>query len=126
MSELVDYVRKYAQMATRSEDARGTDVYFFVVQAAPGASGQVLRDLIRKHQGEFCAVDLFDGEEHSYIEVGGWLGSQEVALGLIGLGTELELWKLLSPRTMLSRKVPAELEERLAGQGYISLQAYKE
>jgi hypothetical protein len=126
VSELVEYVRKYAQMVPRSDDARGTDVYFFTVTAAPGASGVVLRDLIGKHQGVFGAVDLFDGNEHSYIEVGGWVGMQEVALALIGLGTELELWKLLSPRTMLSRKVPADLEERLVGQGYLSLQAYKQ
>lgn len=124
MSELVEYIRKHAQIAPRSAEAGGTDVYYFTVKAAPGARGDVLRELIGKHKGEFCELDLFDGVDHGYIEVGGWLGSQELALALIGLGTELELWKLLSPRTLLSRKVPAELEGRLAGQGLISLQAY--
>jgi hypothetical protein len=126
VSDLVDYVRKHAQLAPRSAEARGTDVYFFTVKAAPGSSGMALRDLILKHKGAHVEVDLFDGNEHGYIELGAWLDSQEVALALIGLGTELELWKLLSPRTMLSRTVPAELEERLVGQGYLSLQAYKQ
>jgi len=42
--------------------------------------------------------ELLDGNEHSYIELGGLLGSQEAALLLIGLGHLLGLWKALEPQ----------------------------
>jgi hypothetical protein len=73
--------------------------------------------------GEFGEVNVFDGAEHGYIELGGWLGSQQDALMLIGLGTQLGLWTLLSPKTVLGDVVDSEMEQMLAGQGLISIQA---
>jgi hypothetical protein len=126
VSKLVEYIRQYALMGARDLNGGGTDMYFFNVKAAPGADAVKLAELIRAHKGAHVEVDVFDAKEHGYIEIGAWLGSQEDALALMGLGVELELWKLLSPRTMVSRKVPADLEDRMVGMGLLSLQAYRQ
>lgn len=124
MSDLSEYIRNNTTQVPVG--SVGTvSVVFFGVKVAEGASAEVLRNLIGAHKGEFGEVDLFDGAEHGYIEVGAWLGSQGMALELIGLGSKLELWSLLSPRTMLGELVTAEQELELAKSGLISLQAVR-
>lgn len=83
----------------------------------PGRRGQ--------HRGAFNECDLFDGKEHSYLEVGGWIGDQGLALMLMGLGTVLGLWKLLTPRTILGAMADDDLAMRMAGIGYVSIMAEK-
>lgn len=103
------------------------DMIFFEVSAKPTASAEKLRELVKAVPvGEFCNVDLFDGEEHNYMELGGWLGDQGTALMLMGLGTSLGLWSLLSPVTMLHLKSDDPLTKQMAGAGMISVQAKKE
>lgn len=73
------------------------DLGFFKVKANDGASAEELTRLIKANKtGEFCDLDVLDGLPHDYIELGGWIGSQELALMLIGLGTVLGLWDLMS------------------------------
>lgn len=125
MSALADYIRNNTRCVPREESApeAAVDVEFFKVVADPKADAQVLRELVLAHSGEWGNVDVFNGGEHSYLELGGWLGSQEYALRLIGLGTHLRLWSLLSPRTMLKDLVDDETAQALAQRGLISLQA---
>lgn len=99
------------------------DLVFFNVRAKDGASAETLRALVKEHRGDFCDCDLFDGNEHSYLEVGGWIGDQGVALMLMGLGSLLGLWKLLTPRTVLGASIPDDLAKQMAGAGYVSVQA---
>lgn len=100
-----------------------TNLVFFSVLAKPDADAETLRALVDMHTLERGEVDVFDGKDHSYIELGGWLGDQGAALDLIGLGTQLKLWTLLSPRTVFKDAMTDELEQQMAGSGYISLQA---
>lgn len=88
--------------------AQGASVHvtFFEVFAAcdggvmrPDAGA--LRGLIAAHKGDFCECNPLDGQEHNYIELGGWLGSQETALRFIGLAHLLGLGKCMSPDTMM-------------------------
>lgn len=73
------------------------DLGFFKVKANEGASADELKRLIQENrQGEFADVSVFDGVPHDFIELGGWLGSQELALMLIGLGKVLGLWDLIA------------------------------
>lgn len=100
------------------------DMMFFEVSAKNGADPEKLRELVKgNHGGVFGSVDMFDGQEHSYLEVGGWIGDQGLALMLMGLGTVLGLWKLLTPKTLLGNTLPKELQMQMAGQGYVSIQA---
>jgi len=64
----------------------------------------------------------FDGKEHSYIEVGGDLGDQGLALMCIGLGFLLGVWKALSPNIMMPF-LPEALRQQMAGRGMVFLQA---
>jgi hypothetical protein len=124
MPELNDYLHQHSQCLPReSSDPAAVDVVHFKVIAKDKADPQTLRALVAAHVGEFGEVNVFDGAEHGYIELGGWLGSQQDALMLIGLGTQLGLWTLLSPKTVLGDVVDSEMEQMLAGQGLISIQA---
>lgn len=111
MQALVDYIVKYAERGActcgRCVDAPANpeqlqptghtaDLGFFKVKANDGANAEELTRLIKANKtGEFCDIDVLDGLPHDYIELGGWIGSQELALMLIGLGTVLGLWDLM-------------------------------
>jgi hypothetical protein len=100
------------------------DLVFFEVSARAGADAETLKTLVRENkQGEFCEVDVLDGQEHSYIELGGWIGDQGMALMLMGLGAVLGIWNLLTPKTLLGKDAPADLVNKMAGQGFLSVQA---
>lgn len=100
------------------------DMIFFKVAAKPNTDADVLRTLIKENKaGAFCDCDLFDGNEHNYIELGGWIGDQGLALQLMGLGTVLGLWNLLSPLTMLpGMNLPEHVIKAMAGQGMLAIQ----
>lgn len=120
MSKLTDYLMATAIQCPRNE---GADVVFFGVKSANGATADELREAMAGHKGEFCDMNPLDGKEHSYIELGAWVGDQGLALSLIGLGAQLELWKLLTPKTMFGDIVDADLEKQMAGMGYVLLLA---
>lgn len=101
------------------------NVIFFKVRAKNSANAETLRGLITNHDGIYADVDLFDGEEHGYIELGGWLGDQGLALMLIGGGSLLGLWDLLTPRTVFGSALPEESIKDLAGRGYVTLKVVK-
>lgn len=63
---------------------------------------------------------VFDGKEHSYLEVGGLLGDQGFALVTMGLGSILGTWELLTPETMMPF-LPAEMKMEMAGRGMITI-----
>ena len=124
MSKLTDFIWEHA-CANTATAQDGSDVIFFKVVAV---KDPVLDDLVaalREHKGEFCEVDVFDGKEHNYLELGGWLGSQDYALRLIGLGAEMGLWHLLTPKTMLGDLISDDIVQSMAGMGMIALQ-YKQ
>src|SRR6185369_17852469 len=74
-----------ARIARDLIDEHTASVYYFDVCAKNNPKEEILKKLIKEYTGEFNEVDLFDREEHSYIEIGGWLGDQELALRLMGL-----------------------------------------
>jgi hypothetical protein len=135
MSALADFVLKHTVCGScecgKCVDAPETpvqptghtaDVYFFQVAAKDNPNIETLRQLLAEHKGEFCSANPLDGEEHDYRELGGWIGDQGLAFRLMGLGTLLGIWKLLTPKNMLPG-FPKDLMDRMAGQGYVSIQA---
>ena len=100
------------------------DMIFFKVSARFGADAETFKALLRENKrGEYCTVDMLDGKEHNYIEVGGWLGDQGMALMLMGLGVILGVWNLLTPKTLMGDSVPDDLVKMVAGQGFIAVMA---
>lgn len=131
MGTLVDYVRTFAirgactcgkccdsgpEPEKHQPNGHTADVYFFQVAAAPGADADTLRRFIAEHKGECNPLDRC---EHSYIELGGWIGDQGLALMLMGLGTVLGLWKMLTPKLLPG--LDKELMDMMAGQGMVSI-----
>ena len=133
MSQLSDFVLKHSVRGScecgQCIDAPATsvqptghtaDVYYFQVATKDSPDPETLKKLIQEHKGDFCNVDPMDGEEHGYIELGGWIGDQGLALQLMGLGSLLGLWELLTPKTMCPG-LPKDLMDMMAGKGLIEV-----
>jgi hypothetical protein len=136
MKELIDYVTNYAIRGDctcgkcldapsnpKQPTEHAVDMIFFKVAAINGANADKLKELIAVNKkGEFCDIDLFDGNEHNYMEIGGWIGDQGIALMLMGLGTILGLWDLLTPVTILKMNSNDPVCQQMAGMGMIVIQ----
>ena len=139
MNKLQEYVMAHAERGAckcgRCADAppnpeqhqpagHTADMIFFEVSARNGADAETLKTLLRENKhGSFCDVDVLDGKEHNYMELGGWIGDQGMALMLMGLGAVLGVWNLLTPKTMMGKDAPADLVNQMAGQGFVAVQA---
>lgn len=99
------------------------DLIFFKVAAKGLLDSDEFARLSREHRGEFGACDPFDGKEHGYMELGGWLGDQGIALRYMALGKLLGMFDLLTPRTVLGNTVPDELALQMAGAGLVTVKA---
>jgi hypothetical protein len=117
---LYDYINKHAVRCLRNDG--DADLIFFSMRKGPEATVEGLRAAIDEHGGHHCDVDLFDGKEHSYLELGAWLGDQGAALMLIGLGAALGMWQLLTPRTVLGKLVDEKMVQEMAGMGLVCMQ----
>lgn len=118
--DLFDYLDAACEVCER--DSAEADVIFFGVRKTAHATIDGLRAAISAHVGVFCEVDLFDGDDHNFIELGGWVGDQGAALRMIGLGAALGMWKLLTPVTMLGFEPNDPIVTHMAGLGYVSMQ----
>ena len=123
MSTLNDFIVAHTQVAPPAQSAQ--DIMFLGVDIVGEPDPELLKSLLQEHAGEFAEVSILDGEEHGYIELGGWLGSQELALRLMALGSALGLWQLLTPRTVLGEYVDEETVRMLADKGMITVVAAK-
>ena len=124
MQELVDFVTRYTKMVSPEDEAptdRCADVVFFKVLLQWQPDPEILRRLILENpNGAFCEMNLLEGSEYSYIQVGGWIGDQGLALRLIGMGKLLGLWDLMTPKMILGPE-SNDLIQQMAGLGYISI-----
>jgi hypothetical protein len=77
--------------------------------------------LTREHRGEFGPCDPLDGREHSYLELGGWIGDQGRALQYMALGSLLGVFDLLTPRSVIGPTIDEQLAMKLAGAGYVTV-----
>ncbi len=133
MCELSDYIMAHTDRGEcqcgrcfdkgNTPDPKGhtADVMFFLVCAKNDPDLEKLRRLTKEHHGEFGTVNVLDGEEHGYIELGGWLGSQDVALRFMGLGSLLEMFDLMTPKNMLPKGTPNDLLIQLATSGMVTI-----
>ena len=109
-------------------DGHTVDVQFFKVTLKNSRSTDVDKEVIKKnfiqlikgHKGIYSEIDLFDGNEHNFVEIGGWIGNQGVALELMGMGELLGIWKVATP-DRLAPDFSEETRKMLAGAGYISI-----
>lgn len=95
-----------------------SEVVFFKVSLKNKPDPLIFKRLIENHNSTYCDIDLFDRKEHSYLEIGAWVGDQGIALTLMGMGELLGVWKLLTPASL---GISGELAEQMAGMGMISI-----
>lgn len=81
--------------------------------------------ILYKHEGEFNKVNVFDGKEHNFMELGGWVGDQGLALTLMGLGKLLGVWELLTPDNLMPF-LDNEVRKKMAGMGMVSVKCFPE
>lgn len=95
------------------------DLVFFRVVSENSPSREEFERLTRENgAGVFSSVDPLDGKEHSYLELGAWLGDQSIAMQYMGLGSLLGSFKLLTPKTL---KLPDDLAMQMAQRGFLSV-----
>lgn len=97
------------------------DLVFFKMAAVNYPSADDFKRLTKEHPGDFSNCDPFDGAEHSYLELGGWIGDQGAAMLYMGLGHILGLFDLLTPKTIMG--LDGALAMEMAGMGYVSIKA---
>lgn len=105
-----------------ADSEQGISVHFFRVDQTEASTltGEELADLIRAaEKGEFMdePVDRL-AQGPSYIELGGWIGSQQIALQLLGLGTILKIWQVITPKTL---SIEGKQADDMAGNGFVML-----
>ncbi len=138
MKELREFVMAHAERGTcrcgkcidhpgedKQPEGHTADMVFFEVSTKDNPDADEMRRLIAESkQGDFCELDPFDGKEHSYMEVGGWIGDQGLALMFMGLGHVLGLWPLMTPKMLPG--LPDDLVQMMAGQGMVTIMPPKE
>jgi hypothetical protein len=98
------------------------DMIFFKVALQDAPDKEEFVKLTEEHIGVFCKVDPFDGNEHNYIELGGWIGDQGLAIQYMGLGTLLGVFELRTP-TILGLKSDDPIAMQMVGVGYLTIEA---
>lgn len=109
MTPLVDYVINHTergecncgQCADRGDnpdpDGHTVDLGFFKLAAKNNPDKDTFIRLSEEHHGEFTSCIPTDGGEHNYLELGGWIGDQGLAMQYMGLGVLLGVFNLISP-----------------------------
>lgn len=95
------------------------NLMFFKVAKHDNPDASKFRELVEK---EF--PHWLDGKEHNYLECGGDIGDQGMALQAMGLGNLLGFWNLYTPESMIPF-APDKLKRELAGRGMITIQLKK-
>lgn len=114
----------FAPGEAKSLPEHTANMVFFDVAAKNNPTPEEMAKAISEHRGENAsALNLLDGEEHSYKEVGAWVGDQQLALQLIGLGALLKLWEIQTPYTEFGDDLPQELALMMATRGLLFMKA---
>lgn len=119
--DLNKLVSKSVEQVTPGTEGSVT-VGFFSVVKRPDAEVDALELVARikaatkGYYGDEPVERLLEGP--SYIELGGWIGDQGVALGLMGLGAILGLWDIITPMTL---GIEGKQADDMMGTGFIMI-----
>jgi hypothetical protein len=134
MSDLVQYVLDHtkrgecqcglcADKGSSADPAGHTVNMIFFKVAAQGADKETFLRLTADHEGDFGDCNPLDGVEHGYMELGGWIGDQGLAMQYMALGTSLGVFTLLTPLSMLGFPADDPIVMEMAQRGYVTVQA---
>lgn len=134
-----DFVLKYAErgeckcgrcldVGTKPDPAGHTaNLIFFKIAKKDGATAEEMLKLTKECAGEFTQIDPFDGADHNYMEIGAWIGSQDLGLQFMGLACLLGLAELLTPITVFGMNSADEQADvmKMAENGLLSIMSKK-
>ncbi len=130
--DLIDYVAKHTERGPcqcgkcfdaiknpgdKQPEGHTANLTFFKVRKVNRPDPEEFRRLVKE---EF--PHWLDGKEHSYLETGGDIGDQGLALMAMGLGELLDIWELLTPNSIVPF-LDEEMRMKMAGTGYITIRA---
>lgn len=133
MSPLAEYVVRHAQRGecgcgkcidrgdAPEPEGHVVDMVFFKVGLSGEPSAEEFRSLTAGHRGDYGDVDPFDGSEHSFLDLGGWIGDQGLAMQYMALGALLGVFELLTP-ARLGIEDP-DLAMKMAEHGFVTVLA---
>ena len=98
------------------------DLGFFKVAAREAPDRDTFLQLTRAHTFTYVECNPLDGRDHSYIELGAWIGDQGVAMLFMGLGELLGVFQLLTP-AILGMESTDPLFKQMLEAGWLSIQA---
>lgn len=106
--------------AKRQPRGHTADMEFFKVRLE--MDGKTESDLAEELQSIVSGQypQWLDCEEHGYMEIGGDVGDQGRALCLMGIGSLLGLWELITPSKLLP-DMPEDTRKMMAGAGMITI-----
>lgn len=132
MKQLIDYVLSHTErgeckcgkcvdVGNKPDPAGHTvDMIFFKVALKNNPNKEEFERLTKDNVGgEFTNVDVFDGQEHNYIELGAWIGDQGLAFQFMAMGTLLGVFDLLTPVTVMGLPSSSPITQHLAGSGLV-------
>lgn len=129
---IIEYVVKHTErgecqcgkcidsLGNHQPEGHTVDMVFFKVAAKDAPEVREFVRLTRDHKGAFTDIDPLDGKEHNYMELGGWIGDQGLAMLYMALGVRLEVFSLLSPALL---GLTGDMAMQVAGVGLLSVQA---
>lgn len=99
-SALFDYVNEHIRRLGDDETPpeNTMDLIFWRVVPAGGAA-RTLVQLIREHKAVNSPCNLFDGQWHNHIDIGGFVGHDGLALAMMALGASLDVFELEVPES---------------------------
>ncbi|MDU8350741.1 hypothetical protein RYA05_02415 [Pseudomonas syringae pv. actinidiae] len=119
MENLLSYVNEHAEVS-KSPLEGFEDLAFFHVRAGSGANASDFRALL-DDEAASRGLNLFDHDEHSFIQIGAVLGDQGFALRVMGLGASLGMWQLLTPKSVLGIDNRSPDGAQIAGMGMVTV-----
>lgn len=124
MGDLIEYIVEHCVRGTCTcekcmdvsdekieQDVHTADIQFFKVtlknsHCMSHIEKNAVKDnfirFINNHKGVHKDIDIFDGKEHDFIEIGAWIGDNDMALMLMGMGELLDMWKVITPDRVAS------------------------
>jgi hypothetical protein len=110
-------------------NGHSVDVHFFKVvmrkSELTSADKEIIKNnfiiLIKNHKGIYKDIDIFNGGEYDFIEIGAWIGDQGIALTFMAMGELLGIWNVITPDRVAS-DLSEETKDMLAKAGFISIQ----
>lgn len=111
----------YAMSPASEVRTVNVDVHFVVIGFTEAAAGKAdfIRLISDSEQGEFGAMPLDRlVQGPSFIELGGWLGSQDLALRFMALGQHYGLWTVITPATL---GIEGAVADQMAGGGMVMI-----